>query len=322
LLLKRWHNARTDNKWVSLMKLTQLRHMVAVAERGSLRAAARDLGIAQPAVTRSIQELEREFGVPLFERHARGVFVTDMGQLLLRRAGAIINEVRRAQEEIAQSQGGTAGTVAVAFSSVPHISMLPQALRPFRKRYPKIWIRIIEAVYPMVEAGLLDGSIDFYVGPLHRQSLAPGLSETRLFDNERVVLARKGHPLAGARSLRDLKGAEWLTTSITHSAEEELRELFERHRMAVPNLVVRAQSAFSAMTVLAATDLMALMPIQWTNFELTRGSLQRINVRERIAAPPIVLVRRAALALTPAAELLADLLRRATSLQTPLRKKS
>jgi len=297
------------------MKLTQLRHLIAVAERGSLRAAARELGVAQPAVTRSIQELERELGVPLLERHARGVFVTDMGQLLLRRAGSIVHEVRRAQEEIQQSNGGLAGTVTGAFSSVPHVSMLPHALRPFRQRYPKVRIRIIEAVYPMAEVGLLDGSIDFYIGPLHRDSLAPSLSKTKLFDNERVVLARKGHPLASARALRELKQAEWLTTSITHNAEEELRELFERHRMMAPSIVIQAQSAFSAMTVLAATDLLALMPVQWTDFELTRRSLQRINVRETIAAPPIVLVRRAGLALTPAAEFFADLLRRAAGRQ-------
>jgi LysR family transcriptional regulator of abg operon len=303
------------------MKLAQLRHVLAVAERGSLRAAARDLGVAQPAVTRSIQDLEREFGVALFERHARGVFVTEMGRLLLRRAGSIVNEARRAQEEIQQSMGGIAGTVVVAFSSVPHISLLPHALRPFRQRYAKVRMRIIEAVYPMVEGGLLDGNIDFYIGPLQRNSLAPGLSETKLFDNERVVLARKGHPLRGARSLRDLAEAEWLTTSITHNAEEELRELFERYGMAVPNLVIQAQSAFSAMTVLPATDLLAMMPVQWTDFELTRRSLQRIDVREEIAAPPIVLVRRAALALTPAAEFLADLLRRAAGRQGRTRNK-
>ena len=302
------------------MKLAQLRHMMAVAERGSLRAAARDLGVAQPAVTRSIHELEREFGVALFERHPRGVFVTDMGALLLRRAGAIVNEVRRAQEEIAQASGGIAGSVVVAFSSVPHISMLPNALRPFRKRYPKVRMRIIEAVYPMVEAGLLDGSIDFYIGPLHRKSLAQGLSETKLFDNERVVLARKGHPLGGARSLRDLAAAEWLTTSITHNAEEELSELFERHRLARPTLVMQAQSAFSAMTVLAATELLVLMPIQWADFALIQRSLARIVVREKIAAPPIALVRRGALALTPAAEFLADLLRRAAVARSGMKK--
>jgi LysR family transcriptional regulator, regulator of abg operon len=293
------------------MKLAQLHHVIAIAERGSLRAAARHLGIAQPALTRSIRDLERELGVPLFERHARGVFVTAMGQALLRRAGLIVNETRRAQDEIEQLKGGVAGSVAAALSSVPHLEMLPHALRPFRERYPNVQLRIIEAVYPMIEPALLDGSIDFYIGPLHRRALAPDLSETKLFDNTRVVLARKGHPLRGARSLRELVGAEWLTTSITDKAEEEFRELFERHRLAVPKLAMQMQSAFSTLTVLAATDLLALMPVQWTELELTRRSLQPIDVREAIAAPPIVLVRRAALALTPAAEFLVDRLRNA-----------
>ncbi|HTP81621.1 MAG TPA: LysR family transcriptional regulator, partial [Alphaproteobacteria bacterium] len=58
------------------MKLSQVRDVVAVAERGSLRAAARHLGAAQPALSRSIHELERELGVPLFERRARGMVLT------------------------------------------------------------------------------------------------------------------------------------------------------------------------------------------------------------------------------------------------------
>jgi len=161
------------------MKLTQLRHMMAVAERGSLRAAARDLGVAQPAVTRSIHELEREFGVALFERHPRGVFVTDMGALLLRRAGAIVNEVRRAQEEIAQASGGIAGSVCRrVLQRSPHqhaaqgVAPVPQALSqgPHADHRSRL---------PVVEAGLLDGSIDFYIGPLHRQITRPGFERNQ-----------------------------------------------------------------------------------------------------------------------------------------------
>ncbi|MGA9009437.1 MAG: LysR family transcriptional regulator, partial [Xanthobacteraceae bacterium] len=58
------------------MKLNQFRDVVAIAERGSLRAAARYLQLAQPALTRSVQELERELGAPLFERRARGMVLT------------------------------------------------------------------------------------------------------------------------------------------------------------------------------------------------------------------------------------------------------
>ena len=70
------------------MKLNQLRDIVAVAERGSLRAAARHLAVAQPALTRSVRDLERELGAPLFERRARGMSLTAMGVAFVRRANA------------------------------------------------------------------------------------------------------------------------------------------------------------------------------------------------------------------------------------------
>src|SRR5271169_5360032 len=103
------------------MKLNQLRDLAAVAERGSLRAAARELGIAQPALTRSIRELEHELGIILFERRARfrGVVLTSMGEVFLHRALAAVNELRRGQEELEQMKGAATGNVAIGMSTVP-----------------------------------------------------------------------------------------------------------------------------------------------------------------------------------------------------------
>lgn len=294
------------------MKLNQFRDVVAVAERGSLRAAARHLGAAQPALSRSIHELERELGVPLFERRARGMLLTPMGEVFVRRAGAVLGEVRRARDEIEQLQGGVRGSVVAALSSVPHMALLPAALRPFRTRYPNVRMRIVEGVYPAVETGLKDGSIDFYVGPSPGRSLAPELAEDKLFDNTRTILGRKGHPLAKARSLRELVAAEWAwaATSITHDAEAELAELFARHRLSTPRLALMATSALTLIVALTSSDLLALVPIQWTRFALTARELAPIRVSEALGAPPIVAIRRAGLPLTPAAEFFVDLMRR------------
>ena len=68
------------------MKLVQIRDLTAVAQRGSMRAAARQLGITQAAISRSIREIEHELGVPLFERGTKGVVLTPLGQVFLRRA--------------------------------------------------------------------------------------------------------------------------------------------------------------------------------------------------------------------------------------------
>src|SRR5581483_2086009 len=84
------------------MKLTQLSYVAAIAEQGSLRAAARHLGVAQPAFSRSIAELERELGARLFERRARSMIATPLGEAFVRRASAILNDVRRARDEVEQ----------------------------------------------------------------------------------------------------------------------------------------------------------------------------------------------------------------------------
>ena len=95
------------------MKLNALRDFLTVAERGGLRAAARQLGLPQPALTRSIQELEKELGVPLFERSAKGVTLTPMGSAFLRRANAVRSELQKAKDEIDQLRGQTHGSLRV-----------------------------------------------------------------------------------------------------------------------------------------------------------------------------------------------------------------
>lgn len=299
------------------MKLNHLRDVVAVADRGGLRAAARHLDVAQPALTRSLGEIERELGASLFERGARGTTLTATGQAFVARARSILNEVRRAEEEVAQLNGGTGGRVSMALSIASHIALLPAVLPAFRTRYPAAQLRIVEGIYATVEAGLRDGEIDFYVGPEPWGGLAPDLVQERLFTNTRVVLGRAGHPLAGVRTLAGLAGAEWATTSVTLRADEELGELFRQHGLPPPRLALQSQSALTLIVALASTDLLAMVPAQWQGFAPLATTLAIIPVQEVLPAPDIVLVRRAGLPLPPAATALVDLLRRAAAASVP-----
>lgn len=292
------------------MKLHHLRDLLAVYEQGSLRAAARELGMAQPAITRSIQELERELGIPLFERKARGAVPTAMGEAFIRRARSISNELVRAREEIAQLRGLAHGKLRVALSMAPHLAMLPYALRPFRQRFPNVRLDIMDAVFPTVAADMADGMIDCYIGPPPEHLPNELIAET-LFLNTRVILGRKGHPLGQARSLCELAHAEWATTSITAKAEHELGPLFLQHGLPPPNLVLQAHSALTLIVSLLNSDLLTMLPVQWASFALTKDTLQAIDVAELLPAPPICIIQRAGLPLTPAAEYFCDLMRRA-----------
>src|SRR5471032_2388493 len=157
------------------MKLNHFRDMVAIVEHGSLRAAARHLRVAQPVLTRSIQMLERELGVSLFEREARGMALTPLGNLFYQRASAVVNEVRRAKDELAQHLGDGTGTLVAGLSIMPHVGMLPYSLAHFRSRFPSIRLQLIEGLFPDLEMPLRNGQIDFYLGAAPRVSPAPGL---------------------------------------------------------------------------------------------------------------------------------------------------
>lgn len=292
------------------MKLTQLRHLLAIAEFGGLRRAARHLGVAQPAITRSIRDLEHELGLTIFVRSATGMQLTPIGEALVRRCKVVQTELDRAVDEVLQLKGQGAGTVSVGLSTAPHVSLLPRVLDPFRRRYPNARLEITEGLFPAMEADIRNGTIDFYIGPLSENQSGGEMAIEKLFDNRRVVMARPGHHLAAARSLSDLVGANWVATSVTSNSDAELKPIFDAAGLPPPHISVQAHSGLSMITVAASSDLLALLPQQWLVFAKQTRLLSHIRLDEKLEAPAICLVRRASLPLTPIAEHLADLFRR------------
>jgi DNA-binding transcriptional LysR family regulator len=294
------------------MKTNQLRNLLAVAEHGSLRAASRHLGIAQPAITRSIRELERELGVPLFERQTTGVIPTPMGRVFIQRARAAQNELTRARDEIELMKGAQGGSVSACLSTAPQIALLPDTLKPFRNRYPDVKLDLTESLFPSADPLLRDNTLDFYVGPLPEQPLSSDFLSETLFTNQRVILARKGHPQATAKSLKELQNCEWITTATTVKPELELGPLFETYNLPYPRIMMKARSALGMIMAVAHSDLLMMLPMQWAEQSWLGTILEEIKVVETLPGPAICLVHRVNLPLTPAAEYFCDLIRRAS----------
>lgn len=295
------------------MKLHQLRDFIAVADNGSLRAASRLLNVSQSAMTKSIQQLEKEVGGPLLERQKRGTTLTRLGLLFVQRARMVTAELSRAKEEIRQHLGGGAGQVVASLSTVPHMVLLPEVLGPFVKAFPAVQLTILEGLsFANVETQLRDGSIDLYVGIQPERKVGPEFTVETLFDNERVIVCRAGHPLRHAKSLTELKEARWVMSAASPS-EVRLAKLFTRHRMPMPDRVTFANNILSQFVAVANADMLAMVPRQWLDFPMLKGTVSRIAVREAIPSPAIVMIRRASLPLTPLAEHFADLIRRASA---------
>ena len=296
-------------------KLHHLRDFVAIANASSVRSAARSIGLAQPVLTRSLQELERELGSSLFERHSRGMTLTASGQRFLLRAQVALEEIRRGVEEAGQLEGNMHGSVSVALSGALMLTLLPEVYRDFRRICPEVSLRLVEGLFPAVESRLRDGRLDFYMGPRPERALGSGYHVQLLFHNERLVLARKGHPLAREKSLERLLDAEWIVVGLRERVEEEFEEQFVALGMRNPRLKTIAESMLGLISLLTTTDAIALLPRQWADAKLFKDVVEPIRVREPLIGPDIVEVTRAKLPLTPAAETLATLLRRVAAHQ-------
>ncbi len=293
------------------MKLSYLKAIVSVAEKGSLRAAARHLGMAQPALSRSIQQAEIDLGVTLFDRHATGVTPTVAGKHYLQRASAILLDMERARDEVLQLAGSTMGKVTVGLSTVPHIAWLPNVLEPFRTRYPSVNLTIHEGLFSRMQQHLEQGELDFYIGPVTDRVLPGSLMKERLCTNNLLVFCRRGHPLRNAKSLAELTDAQWVDTPVSEIAGTDLAPLFQKHGLPAPRYGLRGQSTLTVLVAAANTDLLTMLPQQFLKFPGTRMMLENIDVRETLASPVIFTVRRTQAVLTPAAQFLHDLLAQA-----------
>lgn len=289
------------------MKLHHIRNVISVVEKGSLRAAAKHLGIAQPAMSRSIRELEHELGVVLFERNKFGMTLTPVGGIFLRRAKGVQADLQRTLDEIAQFKGKDFGKITMAFSSAGLITILPKIIGPFRKRFPNVRVKLVESAFPALEPDLRDGVVDVYYGPIPEEYSDSALIIDRLFENPRIIVGRRGHPLRAATSIKELAGASWVAAHITKYADSEVISVFQAAGLDPPHIAMEAGAGLSMIAILKSSDLLAPLSALWLEFIDEVRVLERFPVRDVPNAAPICSVRRGNMPLTPAAEYWNDL---------------
>lgn len=291
------------------MSLRQLDIFRAVAESGSIRSAARQVHLTQPAVTHAVRELERSLGAQLFVRSVKGVVTTDIGAALLRRSHVLFNEVRRTHDEIVQLRDGTGGHLCIAFSSAAG-QLLPDALADFRARRPGVALDLHEITWPSADERWRGGGYDFAVVSESEAPPDDDLTRELLLELPLVVVARAGHPMARTRSLARLHACTWLVPGYGRAL---LDRLFGPQGVAPPTDVIACQSTQLALMLLHRTDALALM----TGAMLaTRGfahGLVRLPVPGPLASVRISLLLRDPNALTPAARLFVACLRQVAS---------
>jgi len=294
------------------VKICHIRDVIAVAESGSLRAASRKLGITQPSITRSIRDTENELGLSLFTRRSNGVSLTEAGRLFVQRATSIQSEFRRIHEEMEQVKGNFVGSVSMVIETAASVALVPLALAAFQKEHPHAVINMTEGLFPNYEREIVAGEIDFYVGPFDAGGLKTPLSVEKLFDSAIAVVGRRNHPLRHATRLEELRDARWIRPAFpAHGSESVFDRIFERDGLPAPEIVMRSRSAMTTLLAVANSDMLTLLPEQLLDSPMTGEQVERFPLSQDFRAPPVCIVRRNDVPLTPLAERFSDLMRKA-----------
>lgn len=292
------------------MKVQHIQVLVAIADHGSLRAAAAALGKSQPALTQALQQAEEELGVAIFNRTSRGVEVTEIGERILTRARTIASEIGRLDEEVAQLRGEQVGAVHVCVSPLAAVRIMPRALTFFRKTWPMVDVRLTSGLFPGALKPLREGRTDLLIGPAPPAGMAHDIAVEHLIDTPIQVVTAAASPLLRASSLAELREAQWIMIGTPGGPGDIFRQPFIDNGLIPPHATTTSESYFGALALVESLGAVCTFPQLLMEDVVKTWRIAPIPIRETIAPLRISLMTRAGYPLTPAADALAMCIRR------------
>jgi LysR family transcriptional regulator of abg operon len=277
------------------MKLHQLTALITAVESGSLRRAAEKMRLSQPALSRSIRELEREVGAKLVDRTARGVVATVYGKALITRGKLVDAELRQAREDIAHLKAATYGDLRIGVTPVSAFSLLPRLLAEFKTRRSQLRVSITEEIGSGLLTQLGQGDFDFVLARMYESIDRREFSFEVLFHDSLVVFGRRGHPLA--RGLRIAKAerdaCDWVLPGMDSPARLAFQRTFLDRTGALPQNTIESNSFMTMLTILSQTNLVGVAPQQLFGGTWLEEEFAIIDIGFEFPAQPTGIIRRA-----------------------------
>ncbi len=266
------------------MELRQLVHFLAVVDNGSFSDAARKLRLSQPALTTSIQALERSLGVRLFERSHQGALLTAAGHTLEIRARLASAELKTAEQEIGELQDARRGRVTIGCGSVFANSILPRVIAQFRPTHPEIQFGVTEGLYreivPHIERGTIECGVYSLPPTFHSAEL---VKEILIPRNRFHVVTSPKNPLAKRRkvSLQEIWPGPWLLPRVADQVSLLLTETFRKAGLPPIVPLVEVSSGILAKEILRENPtFLTLTQELLVRDELRTGVLHALPVAE------------------------------------------
>ncbi len=208
----------------------RLQHVVAVAKAKSFTAAAAAVGISQPAVTKSIADLEREIGYPIFHRTARGAIPTEDGRSFIERAARVLDDVRELLQTPAGYNDIYAGVLRIGICPAPLEWQLVEPLDVLLERHPTIRLDVAGASFERTVQQLENGAIDVAVGFDEAFAGWPELTRKSIGLLESTIFVCKDHPLLTRPtvSFDELSKYDFVSPSASKPYGDTIRNLYDR----------------------------------------------------------------------------------------------
>lgn len=246
------------------MNLGLLEHFLVAYEMRSLGKAAAQLGLSQPALSKSIRKLETELDLSLFHRTTKGITPTPYADTLARRSQAIQADVRSSIAELQKLKQGEVGEARVGIAPALSPHFMPDVVARIAASHPSISITVMEALYDGISSAVVRGELDFALTNLPPRGVDPDLTWRELFHDRFVVCCGKHHPLARKRKAQptELLAYPWITPAKDGLPWQRLVDLFVAARCTPPRATVETNSASVIMSLLQRGPFLSFVPRQ------------------------------------------------------------
>lgn len=283
---------------------------MSVAAAGSFTRAADMLNVSQPAVTKTIQDLETAIGADLFERLPRGILLTEAGRIMQRRGQTILAELTHASHEISSlSESGTP-RLAIGTAPIGAASFIPLATTAFLENHPHTHLTIRDGSNADLLPLLRTGDLDFVFSPIPDEPPSDLTMEVMMEDGFSII-ARAGHPLdrSAAASVDDLRPYGWILPPQGLAPRRLFDAVLRRAGFEPPQAGIETLATSTIRTLLMKSDRIAMLPRSVVQTDVTVGLLAVLPVILSGSNRPIGTIRRAGSSVSPHAEVFLAALR-------------
>jgi DNA-binding transcriptional LysR family regulator len=291
------------------LKLQDLHVLMTVVQAGSMGKAAERLNITQPAISRSIAELERTLGVRLLDRHRQGIEPTEFGRALLDCGIAVFDDLRQGMKRIEFMADPTAGEVRIGCNSILAASFVSAVIDRLSQLYPRIVFHVVTAQIEILHRELSERNVDLVMA----QRLGPIADERlgfeALFNDSFVVAAGARNPWVRRRKidLAELVNESWALPPPATAIGAVALEAFRASGLDYPRTSVFVIPTEVRISLLATGHFLTILASSALRFPARRSEIQILPVELPLARVPVGIVVQRNRTLSPVARLFVEM---------------